>query len=176
MPPSPSLLRTTRILSHFPLPMHAAAAAARWPEKLNGVVRGPLRVGVIIVDGAQADANMGVNANVNVNLDHAVDMTKAQVMLLTTGLSVDDISKAQVGITSVWYEGNPCNMHLSNLSPKIKEGMLASRLAGFQFTTIGVLDSMTNGNLGMRYLLQSHKGSTPTQRRDTPTSLSFTFE
>ena len=36
---------------------------------------------------------------------------------------------AQVGISSVWYEGNSCNMHLNDLSAAVKEGVVASGMA-----------------------------------------------
>ena len=48
----------------------------------------------------------------------------SQAMLYATGMSQDDMNKAQVGISSVWYEGNPCNMHLMDLAAKVREGVL----------------------------------------------------
>ena len=76
-------------------------------------------------------------------------------MLYATGLETSDMSKAQVGISSVWYSGNPCNMHLMDLSHKIKEGVERSGLIGYQFNTIGVSDGISMGTKGMRYSLQS---------------------
>lgn len=64
-------------------------------------------------------------------------------------------SKAQVGISSVWYSGNPCNMHLMDLNNKVKEGVERTGLIGYQFNTIGVSDGMSMGTKGMRYSLQS---------------------
>ncbi|KAF9580805.1 hypothetical protein BGW38_002399 [Lunasporangiospora selenospora] len=65
------------------------------------------------------------------------------------------MDKAQVGISSVWYEGNPCNMHLNDLAAKVKEGVESVGLIGFRFNTIGVSDGMSMGTDGMRFSLQS---------------------
>ena len=61
----------------------------------------------------------------------------SQAMLYGTGMTEDDMNKAQVGIASVWYEGNTCNMHLLELSEKTKEGVVAADLVGMRFNTIG---------------------------------------
>ena len=76
-------------------------------------------------------------------------------MLYATGLKDEDLSKAQVGISSVWYSGNPCNMHLLELNNKVKEGVQRAGLMGMQFNTIGVSDGISMGTKGMRYSLQS---------------------
>jgi dihydroxy-acid dehydratase len=76
-------------------------------------------------------------------------------MLYATGLTEDDMSKPQVGIGSVWYEGNPCNMHLLDLSERVKAGVQAVDCVGFRFNTIGVSDGISMGTMGMRYSLQS---------------------
>jgi dihydroxy-acid dehydratase len=76
-------------------------------------------------------------------------------MLYATGLTEADMNKAQVGISSVWYSGNPCNMHLLDLSNRVKESVQKAGLAGFQFNTIGVSDGISMGTTGMRYSLQS---------------------
>ena len=76
-------------------------------------------------------------------------------MLYATGLETADMSRAQVGISSVWYSGNPCNMHLMDLNHKVKEGVERSGLIGYQFNTIGVSDGISMGTKGMRYSLQS---------------------
>ncbi len=76
-------------------------------------------------------------------------------MLYATGLDTSDFSKAQVGISSVWYSGNPCNMHLMDLNHKVKEGVERCGLIGYQFNTIGVSDGISMGTKGMRYSLQS---------------------
>ena len=79
----------------------------------------------------------------------------SQAMLYGTGLTPDDMGKAQVGIASMWYEGNTCNMHLDTLAAVVKEGVTAAGLVGMRFTTIGVSDGMSMGTPGMRYSLQS---------------------
>src|SRR5581483_7207883 len=79
----------------------------------------------------------------------------SQAMLYGTGLTPDDMNKAQVGIASVWYEGNTCNMHLNDLSAKVKQGVVAAGLVGMRFNTIGVSDGISMGTEGMSYSLQS---------------------
>lgn len=79
----------------------------------------------------------------------------SQAMLYGTGMTADDMNKAQVGIASVWYEGNTCNMHLNGLSEAVKEGVKAAGLVGMRFNTIGVSDGISMGTEGMSYSLQS---------------------
>jgi dihydroxy-acid dehydratase len=79
----------------------------------------------------------------------------SQAMLYATGLTEADMNKAQVGIASMWYEGNSCNMHLDQLADKVKEGMTAAGMVGMRFNTIGVSDGISMGTEGMSYSLQS---------------------
>ncbi|MFN0051860.1 MAG: dihydroxy-acid dehydratase [Planctomycetales bacterium] len=79
----------------------------------------------------------------------------SQAMLYGTGLTEADMHKAQVGIASVWWEGNTCNMHLNDLAAKVKEGVQAADLVGMRFNTIGVSDGISMGTEGMSYSLQS---------------------
>ncbi|KAH8783482.1 dihydroxy-acid/6-phosphogluconate dehydratase [Hyaloscypha sp. PMI_1271] len=79
----------------------------------------------------------------------------SQAMLYATGMTEDSLNKAQVGISSVWYTGNPCNMHLLDLNHRVKEGVERAGLVGYQFNTIGVSDGISMGTKGMRYSLQS---------------------
>ena len=79
----------------------------------------------------------------------------SQAMLYGSGLTAEDMGKAQVGISSVWWEGNTCNMHLNDLAAKIKEGVQAAGLVGLRFNTIGVSDGISMGTEGMSYSLQS---------------------
>jgi len=79
----------------------------------------------------------------------------SQAMLYGTGLTEADMHKAQVGISSVWYEGNTCNMHLNTLADRVKEGVQESGLVGMRFNTIGVSDGISMGTDGMSYSLQS---------------------
>lgn len=78
-------------------------------------------------------------------------------MLYATGLKEADMNKPQVGISSVWYSGNPCNMHLMDLSNVVKKGVADSGLVPMQFNTIGVSDAISMGTTGMRYSLQSRE-------------------
>jgi dihydroxy-acid dehydratase len=79
----------------------------------------------------------------------------SQAMLYATGLTDADMDKAQVGIASMWFEGNPCNMHLLDLAAKVKQGVVAADLVGMRFNTIGVSDGISMGTEGMSYSLQS---------------------
>ena len=79
----------------------------------------------------------------------------SQAMLYGTGMSEQDMNKAQVGIASVWFEGNSCNMHLLDLAAKVKEGVEQAGLKGMRFNTIGVSDAISMGTRGMSYSLQS---------------------
>ena len=79
----------------------------------------------------------------------------SQAMLYAVGLTEDDMHKPQVGISSVWYEGNPCNMHLNHLAAVVKEGVDEAGLVGLRFNTIGVSDGIAMGTEGMSYSLPS---------------------
>ncbi len=79
----------------------------------------------------------------------------SQAMLYGTGLTEEDMNKAQVGIASVWYEGNTCNMHLLDLAAEVKKGVQEAGLVGMRFNTIGVSDGISMGTEGMSYSLQS---------------------
>ncbi|KAK9183309.1 hypothetical protein WN944_026460 [Citrus x changshan-huyou] len=79
----------------------------------------------------------------------------SQAILHGVGLSEADMSKPQVGISSVWYEGNTCNMHLLRLSEAVKRGVEEAGMVGFRFNTIGVSDAISMGTKGMCFSLQS---------------------
>ena len=79
----------------------------------------------------------------------------SQAMLYATGMTEADMDKPQVGISSVWYEGNPCNMHLLDLAAATREGVASAGLVGMRFNTIGVSDGISMGTDGMSYSLQS---------------------
>ena len=81
----------------------------------------------------------------------------SQAMLHGTGLSEADMEKAQVGIASMWYEGNTCNMHLNRLAEEVKKGVTDAGLVGLRFNTIGVSDGICMGTEGMSYSLQSRE-------------------
>jgi dihydroxy-acid dehydratase len=79
----------------------------------------------------------------------------AQAMLYGIGLTEEDLKKAQVGIASMGYDGNTCNMHLNDLAQLVKESVWKQNLVGLTFHTIGVSDGISNGTDGMRYSLVS---------------------
>jgi dihydroxy-acid dehydratase len=79
----------------------------------------------------------------------------AQAMLYGIGLTEEDLAKAQVGIVSMGYEGNTCNMHLNALAKLVRQGVWDNELVGLIFHTIGVSDGISNGTEGMRYSLVS---------------------
>jgi len=79
----------------------------------------------------------------------------SQAMLFATGLEREDMDKPQVGICSIWYEGNQHNMHLLELSELVKKGVVKENLVGFRFNTVGVSDEISMGTKGMRYSLLS---------------------
>lgn len=79
----------------------------------------------------------------------------AQAMFYGIGLTDEDLNKAQVGVVSMGYDGNTCNMHLNDLAKKVKAGVWENNLVGLIFNTIGVSDGMSNGTDGMRYSLVS---------------------
>ena len=79
----------------------------------------------------------------------------AQAMLYGIGLTDDDLKKAQVGVVSMGWDGNTCNMHLNDLAKIVKQGVWDSDMVGLIFNTIGVSDGISNGTDGMRYSLVS---------------------
>lgn len=79
----------------------------------------------------------------------------SQAILHGVGLSDEDLSKPQIGISSVWFEGNTCNMHLLRLSEAVKEGVQEAGMVGFRFNTVGVSDAISMGTRGMCFSLQS---------------------
>jgi dihydroxy-acid dehydratase len=79
----------------------------------------------------------------------------SQAMLYGTGLTEADMVKAQIGIGTMWFEGNTCNMHLNHLASKVKEGVEAAGMVGMRFNTVGVSDGIAMGTEGMSYSLPS---------------------
>lgn len=79
----------------------------------------------------------------------------SQAMLYGTGMTEEDMRKPQIGIASIWWEGNTCNMHLNDLAAESKAGVDAAGLLGMRFNTIGVSDGISMGTKGMSYSLQS---------------------
>ena len=88
-------------------------------------------------------------------LTQDITQPAAQAMFYGIGLTDADLQKAQVGVASMGYDGNTCNMHLNDLAAIIKQGIWEQDLVGLVFHTIGVSDGMSNGTDGMRYSLVS---------------------
>ena len=84
-----------------------------------------------------------------------VTQPAAQAMLYGIGLQDEDFKKPQVGICSMGYDGNTCNMHLNELAKDIKQGVWDNNMVGLIFNTIGISDGISNGTDGMRYSLVS---------------------
>jgi len=81
----------------------------------------------------------------------------SQAMLYGTGMTTEDMHKTQIGIASMWYDGNTCNMHLNKLSKEIKDSLSKENIMGMRFNTIGVSDGISMGTEGMSYSLQSRE-------------------
>lgn len=81
----------------------------------------------------------------------------AQAMLHAAGLTDEDFKKAQVGIASTGWDGNPCNMHLNALAANLKKLVTQENLVALNFYTIGVSDGISMGTSGMRYSLVSRE-------------------
>jgi dihydroxy-acid dehydratase len=88
-------------------------------------------------------------------LTQDVSQPASQAMLYAVGLTDEDMSKAQIGIASTGYDGNPCNMHLNNLKDEVKVECNIAGLVGLGFNTIGVSDGISMGTSGMNYSLVS---------------------
>ena len=80
---------------------------------------------------------------------------QAQLYATDVGKIENGMKKPQVGISSVWYEGNPCNMHLLDVAGQAKKSLQALGMVGLRFNSIGVSDGISNGTDGMAYSLQS---------------------
>ncbi len=79
----------------------------------------------------------------------------SQAMLYGVGLNEEDMNKPQIGIASMGYEGNTCNMHLNGLAAQVKKAVWKNDMVGLVFNTIGVSDGISMGTEGMNYSLQS---------------------
>ncbi|MGI8951680.1 MAG: dihydroxy-acid dehydratase [Chitinophagaceae bacterium] len=104
---------------------------------------------------SKAPLGVGVLNKYSRTLTQDVTQPAAQAMLYAIGLNDKDLEKAQVGIVSMGYDGNPCNMHLNELAHFVKQSTLDNELIGLIFNTIGVSDGMSMGTDGMRYSLVS---------------------
>ena len=102
------------------------------------------------------------NTNKQVNhtskrITQVKSQSAGQAQLYATFKENQTLDMAQVGICSMWLEGNPCNMHLNDLSAVVKEGVENENLIGYRFNAIGVSDGISNGTPGMAYSLPSRE-------------------
>ncbi|CRL18253.1 Dihydroxy-acid/6-phosphogluconate dehydratase [Penicillium camemberti] len=126
---------------------------ARVPTTLRSLSRAnPVRTLSTTLPRFQNDKALN---KVSRNITQPKSQGASQAMLYAVGLKEEDMNKAQVGISSVWFNGNPCNMHLLDLNNKVRQGVQDQDLIGFQFNTVGVSDAISMGTTGMRYSLQS---------------------
>ncbi|KAK1573923.1 dihydroxy-acid dehydratase [Colletotrichum navitas] len=127
-------------------------------QALRAATRRPAFAGHarLLSSTAARRANEQLN-KVSANITQPKSQGASQAMLYATGLTEEDMNKAQVGISSVWYEGNPCNMHLLDLSNIVRQSVKDAGLIPYQFNTIGVSDGISMGTKGMRYSLQSRE-------------------
>ncbi|KAI8072896.1 dihydroxy-acid dehydratase [Gongronella butleri] len=132
--------------------MASKLLAAAAPFKAHSFSAGVKAVPVGLRHYATAENKLN---KYSANITQPKSQGASQAMLYATGLTDEDMNKAQVGISSVWYEGNPCNMHLMDLSAKVKEGVQEAGLIGYRFNTVGVSDGISMGTRGMSYSLQS---------------------
>ncbi|KAK8309804.1 hypothetical protein V6Z12_D02G147700, partial [Gossypium hirsutum] len=109
------------------------------------------------VDDVDTPAQSQAAVTANPPSPPTVNLNKysSTAMLYGVGLSEDDMLKPQVGISSVWYEGNLCNMHLLKLSNEVKRGVEDAGMVGFRFNTVGVSDAISMGTRGMSFSWQS---------------------
>ncbi|CAL5867341.1 uncharacterized protein PFLUO_LOCUS1556 [Penicillium psychrofluorescens] len=87
------------------------------------------------------------------------DFPGARAMLFAAGVPDKQAmaTSPHVGIASVWWEGNPCNMHLMDLAKTVKKSVGEQGMIGWQYNTIGVSDAITMGSEGMRFSLQTRE-------------------
>ncbi|RMD40159.1 hypothetical protein DV735_g4970, partial [Chaetothyriales sp. CBS 134920] len=112
----------------------------------------------------RSDEEKGVDGQPMLNrystyLTKGHDFPGAQAMLFAAGVPDRHAMQTSphVGIASVWWEGNPCNMHLLDLAKEVKKSVLANGMLAWQYNTIGVSDAITMGNNGMRFSLQTRE-------------------
>lgn len=154
MASSTSLMRVSRAGSPVGRPgwvRHANATKSRAPA-----VRASASVDDVLKNEAPSKTSVPSDLNkYSSRITQPKSQGASQAMLYGTGMTPDDMSKPQVGISSVWWEGNTCNMHLNDLALEVKLGVEDAGLVGFRFNTIGVSDGISMGTDGMSYSLQS---------------------
>ncbi|KAF2496837.1 dihydroxy-acid dehydratase-like protein [Lophium mytilinum] len=109
-------------------------------------------------DGTMRDGKLALNKYSSV-LTNDHDFPGAQAMLYAAGVPDRQAMKTSphVGVASVWWEGNPCNMHLLDLGKAVKDAVQKQGMLAWQYNTIGVSDGLTMGGEGMRFSLQTRE-------------------
>ncbi|OJD40492.1 dihydroxy-acid dehydratase [Diplodia corticola] len=109
-------------------------------------------------DGATRDGKPVLNRYSTV-VTKGHDFPGAQAMLYAAGVPDKETMETapQVGIASVWWEGNPCNMHLLDLGKAVKDAVQKQGMLAWQYNTVGVSDAITMGGEGMRFSLQTRE-------------------
>src|SRR5690606_2307061 len=114
-----------------------------------------LGLGIPFFAGFQAMSNTPKLNKFSARLTETVSQPGSKAMLHAIGLSDEDMHKAQVGIASTGWDGNPCNMHLNGFAAEIKKSVNANGMVGLVFHTLGVSDGISMGTEGMNFSLQS---------------------
>ncbi|KAJ5102525.1 dihydroxy-acid dehydratase [Penicillium argentinense] len=127
---------------------------ARVPAALRSLARSTNAARALSTTHPRYEKDTALN-KVSRNITQPISQGASQAMLYAVGLTEEDMNKPQVGISSVWFNGNPCNMHLLDLNNKVRQGVQDQNMVGFQFNTVGVSDAISMGTSGMRYSLQS---------------------
>lgn len=143
------------LASTFDKTVRSLSALLAHPIPVISIANTPARHRFSTTARQQNDSSTRQLNKVSQHVTQPKSQGASQAMLYATGLEPSDMSKAQVGVSSVWYSGNPCNMHLLDLNNRVKEGVERQGLIGYQFNTIGVSDAISMGTKGMRYSLQS---------------------
>lgn len=137
--------------------MYGPAAALRRAARARVATSGEVSCSArALATAAQPGAEGPLNRTSAV-ITQPASQGASQAMLHAVGMTRADLSKAQVGVCSVWWEGNPCNMHLLGLSERVKAGVNDAGMVGLRFNTIGVSDGISMGTTGMRYSLPSRE-------------------
>mmetsp|Transcript_4430 Transcript_4430/g.12772 ORF Transcript_4430/g.12772 Transcript_4430/m.12772 type:complete len:619 (-) Transcript_4430:894-2750(-) len=136
-----------------PQPIRASSSRAqrRTAHRPNGIAA-PVRSTAPTTSDEEVPAGLNVYST---TITQQKQQGASQAQLFGTGLRMEDLGKPQVGISSVWYEGNTCNMHLNQLAEEVKAGVIDAGCVGYRFNTIGVSDAISMGTDGMSYSLQS---------------------
>ncbi|XP_002518134.2 dihydroxy-acid dehydratase, chloroplastic [Ricinus communis] len=140
---------------HCPITHHPHFSTRRSSSSLRVVAQSPPAV---TTEPSPSQATTTVSQKLNKYSSRVTEPKSqggSQAILHGVGLSDEDLSKPQIGISSVWYEGNTCNMHLLSLSEAVKQGVQDAGMVGFRFNTIGVSDAISMGTRGMCFSLQS---------------------